>query len=261
MNTDISEVITRLGTSLKEGDCPDPQMFKIFGPGETRTAFKNIGLISLNNLIRYAGLAQHETVLDIGCGIGRVALPLTHYLDSSARYYGIDPVKEAISWCRDNISSKRTNFSFEHVDWYNKMYNKRGTVDPASYKFSWENGSFDLVYLFSVFTHIKPDTLRNYLSEIKRMLTKNGRVFMTMFIVDEDTERRIDNNETHRPFFKADENYWTDHRDIHESAMAYRYAYVQDLLKDLGLQMSGSYIPGGWREKKAGQDILVAWNR
>lgn len=261
MKTDITEVITGVGKSFKEDDCPDPQMFKIFGPGETRTAFKNIGLISLNNLIRYAGLEKQERVLDIGCGVGRVALPLTHYLGSSASYYGIDPVKEAITWCRNNIASKHTNFSFEHVDWYNKMYNKRGTVDPANYKFPWKSGSFDLVYLFSVFTHIKPDVLRNYLSEIKRLLAGNGRVFMTMFIVDEDTERRISNNETHRPFFKADVNYWTDHRDIHESAMAYRYEYVQDLLKDVGLHMPDSYIRGGWREKKAGQDILIAWNR
>jgi cyclopropane fatty-acyl-phospholipid synthase-like methyltransferase len=261
MSSDIVEIINRVDRLLSEDDLPDPRMFKIFGPSESRTQFKKIGLISLDNLMRYAALKKNERVLDIGCGIGRVALPLTRYLDETARYQGIDPVSDAVSWCQKNISKNYPNFDFLHVDWQNKMYNRQGTVDPASFKFPWENESFDLIYLFSVFTHVKPEALKNYLFEIKRMLARKGRVFMTMFIVDEDTERQIASQETHRPFFRAVDDYWTDNPEIHESAMAYRKHFVQNLLDEVGLVTNEDFVRGGWRQKGPGQDILVAWNQ
>ena len=261
METDLTDVISKVEEAFEEDDFPDPQTFRIFGPGETKAAFKKIALISLNSLIRHASLEKHEKVLDIGSGSGRTALALTHYLDSSGRYDGIDPVLEAVRWCQDNISSKHNNFCFEFVNFNNRMYNKNGTVDPETYKFRWDDNSFDLIYLFSVFTHMKPDGVGNYLAEIKRMLSKNGRVLMTMFLVDEHTERQIENNKTHRPFFKENAIYWTDNSEIHESAIAYSYEYVKDLLEMVGLSISEEYARGGWREKKEGQDILVAWNR
>ncbi len=64
MNTGVTEVITRVGKSFLEGDCPDPQMFQISGPGANRTAFRRIGVISLSNLSQPAGPESREKVLD-----------------------------------------------------------------------------------------------------------------------------------------------------------------------------------------------------
>jgi len=258
MDTQIERFIADIDKKFKHEECPDAKEAKIFGPSETQESFKKIGLISVENLLKYADLRENDRVLDIGCGIGRVALPLVHYLDSKGSYQGIDPVETAITWCRRKISEHNPNFSFEYVDWYNGMYNKSGSVDPATYTFGYADDSFDLIYLFSVFTHMKPDGVENYLREIFRMLPNPGRVFMTMFVVDKDTEKRIASNETHRSFFKGDRNYWTDNHNIHESAIAYGYQYVMELLEEIGFH-DVQFVPGGWRDKKAGQDILVAY--
>jgi cyclopropane fatty-acyl-phospholipid synthase-like methyltransferase len=63
-----------------------------------------------------AGLRPDERVLDVGCGIGRMAAPLTSYLDASGRYEGFDIVKLGIRWANDHITRQYPNFRFHHAD-------------------------------------------------------------------------------------------------------------------------------------------------
>ncbi|MCC6818924.1 MAG: class I SAM-dependent methyltransferase, partial [Bacteroidia bacterium] len=61
-------------------DAITPPKGKIFiGPGD----FKYLGNKLKNDFIKYGGLQPHHHVLDIGCGIGRIAIPLTEYLSSA----------------------------------------------------------------------------------------------------------------------------------------------------------------------------------
>ena len=46
-----------------------------------------------------AHLQPTERFLDLGCGIGRMALPLTGYL-TSGTYQGLDVWREGVEWCR-----------------------------------------------------------------------------------------------------------------------------------------------------------------
>ena len=140
------------------------------------------------------------------------------------------------------------------------MYNRNGTVDPETYSFPFEDGQFDLIFLFSVFTHVLPPTLVNYLSEIKRMLSPNGRVLMSMLLVDEEGLSQIGKGEAKRPYFRANDSYWTDHKQIPESSVCFDYDYVKKLLQDIGLKTHDPFTPGGWRVKAPGQDIVVAYN-
>ncbi|MDQ2688224.1 MAG: class I SAM-dependent methyltransferase, partial [Armatimonadota bacterium] len=55
-----------------------------------RQQFREIGKSTLRHLVEAGGLQSNESVLEIGCGYGRIALPLTHYLNASGRYEGID---------------------------------------------------------------------------------------------------------------------------------------------------------------------------
>ena len=102
-------------------------------------------------------------MLDIGCGIGRKTIPLTHYLTSEATYQGMDINRTGIEWCQEKMSAKFANFRFQQVDVYNKFYNPQGTVRPVDYKFPFESETFDFVTLVSVFTHMPP-TDRDQLS-------------------------------------------------------------------------------------------------
>jgi 2-polyprenyl-3-methyl-5-hydroxy-6-metoxy-1,4-benzoquinol methylase len=57
-----------------------PRALRFVGNGD----FLQVGKIFLNIFIEKAGLQKTDNVLDVGCGIGRMAIPLTKYLDQRA---------------------------------------------------------------------------------------------------------------------------------------------------------------------------------
>jgi SAM-dependent methyltransferase len=58
--------------------------------------FEEIGKDLLPSLIETAGLKPNERVLDVGCGIGRVAIPLMDYMKGYGCYEGFDIVPHEI---------------------------------------------------------------------------------------------------------------------------------------------------------------------
>jgi hypothetical protein len=60
--------------------------------------FEQIGREYMGHFIQLGGLKPHEQVLEIGCGIGRMAIPLTAYLNDDGRYEGFDIVRPEIRW-------------------------------------------------------------------------------------------------------------------------------------------------------------------
>ena len=53
----------------------------------------------LKQFIDLGGLKPEHRVLDIGSGIGRVAIPLTEYLNEKGSYEGFDVVELGVNWC------------------------------------------------------------------------------------------------------------------------------------------------------------------
>src|SRR5689334_8741782 len=122
-------------------------------------------------LQRYSRLAEAgpERVLDLGCGVGRTATVLAERFPR-LRYEGLDVDGEAIEWCAREITSRRPGFRFTHADLRNAAYNPSGERDPEAFTFPYDDGAFDLVYGFSLFTHLMPAALEHYIREIKRVL-------------------------------------------------------------------------------------------
>ena len=118
--------------------------------------FKEIGEEFLQLFTRLGGLKPNHDVLDVGCGIGRMALALVNYLEPTSRFEGFDIVKHGIDWCEKNITTRWPNFNFQHSDIYNKCYNESGRQVSRKYQFPYEDNSFDFVFLTSVFTHMLP---------------------------------------------------------------------------------------------------------
>src|SRR5665811_2139884 len=51
------------------------------------------------------GLAPHHRVLDVGCGIGRIARPLTKHLKDGGSYDGIEIAAYKIKYCRETVGT------------------------------------------------------------------------------------------------------------------------------------------------------------
>jgi SAM-dependent methyltransferase len=130
-------------------------------------------------------------MLDVGSGIGRKTLPLTQYFDSRAVYEGIDVAGAGVDWCRDRITRRFSNFRFQRINVYNKLYNPLGKYQPSEYQFPFADESFTFVMLGSVFTHMLPGDLEHYLSEVRRVLTI-GRCLISYFLLNDESRRLID---------------------------------------------------------------------
>ena len=91
------------------------------------------------------GLAPHHRVLDVGSGIGNLALGLNDFL--TATYDGLEIHPEAVAWCQRAITPRYPAFRFHRADVASRAYNPAGTTSAASYRFPFENGSFDFAML------------------------------------------------------------------------------------------------------------------
>ncbi len=138
----------------------------------------------LRELLVGRGLGADTDFLDIGCGVGRAAIALVGVIDGGS-YRGFDIVPAGIEWCRREISSRHPNFRFELADVNNRQYNPRGGTAAAEYSFPYEDESFDLALASSVFTHMRPDGTRRYLSEAARVLRPGGQLLCEFFLLDE----------------------------------------------------------------------------
>ena len=224
-------------------------------------SFESSGAEFMSYLRLLAELRPDERVLDIGCGCGQMALHLEEYLDETGSYVGVDIDRPSISWCQKKISSRRSNFQFAHIDVRNLAYNPHGIHRAESYQFPFDDGSFDLILLKSVFTHMRPPEVSNYLREVARLLKSNGRCLATFFLLNEEQARLAGAN---APTFKYGEGPWRyRHEHSPESAVAYDESYVMELLEQHGLALKAPIYYGRWTGRNDGlsyQDILLLEN-
>ncbi len=157
-----------------------PLRLRLVGTGD----FRKVGEELLAVLIRVGGLRPDHRVLDIGCGVGRVAIPLTRYLQPRATYDGFDVVKRSVRWCRRHITPHHPSFRFHHVHVSNSEYRLRG-VSASQFRFPFADQSFDFVFATSVFTHLIADEIRQYLRESARVLAPAGRLLATFFLLND----------------------------------------------------------------------------
>lgn len=123
---------------------------------------------------------EGNTIVDIGCGNGRLAIPLTEA--EGINYIGIDPIAESISFCKQAFSDWADSFSFHHLDVQNDFYNPFGKVNPRDFRLDIPSDSVDCVLLSSVLTHIGSEkACRVYIDEAHRVLRSGGKLYVTWF--------------------------------------------------------------------------------
>ncbi|MGW8317132.1 MAG: class I SAM-dependent methyltransferase [Bacteroidales bacterium] len=235
-----------------------PPKGKIFiGSGD----FTAAGEAIREQLVTLAGLQPSHRILDVGCGMGRVAVPLTAYLDEKGSYEGFDIVPSAIHWCRKRISSRYSQFRFTHIDLKNDLYNLRTDREAKDFVFPYGDGEFDLVFLTSVFTHMLLEDVRNYLLQIRRVLKPRGACFATFFLMNRDTEEQL-RRSGKAMFTTRREHHYLFHPRVKEANVAYDEKFLfEQLVADQGFRVE-QVVYGFWpgREHSAFnnyQDICV----
>lgn len=213
------------------------------------------------------GLQPDENVLDAGCGVGRIAAPLSGYLSEKGSYEGFDVTREGIAWCQQNITSRYPNFRFQVADIYHPRYSGKGTQKTHEYRFPYADESFNVVFLASVFTHFLPREMEHYLSEISRVLKKGGRCVISYFLLNEASVNRIEAGELNpeRLSFSHDcGKYRLQNKRIPEAAVAHDERVVRRLYEKYGLDIAEPVHYGAWAGRvgsvgvRHNQDIILA---
>jgi len=126
------------------------------------------------------GIENTDNITDIGCGFGRLPIGIMKVFDS-INYVGIDVHKPSIDWCNRFIGKKRDDINFIYLNIKNDRYNYKGKEFNDNFCFPIESKSQNLVYLYSVFSHMQLEEMRKYLIDFKRILKNGGGVFFTTF--------------------------------------------------------------------------------
>lgn len=199
----------------------------------------------------YGGLTSRSTVLEIGCGLGRVAFALRYVLQQG-NYSGLEICEYKVKFLKEHFEPAHRNFSFTHADVHNTEYNPQGRHPANGYDFPFSDASFDLIFAASVFTHMLPEGVERYILEAGRMLRPGGRCVFSFLLLDHYRPGQLRPLGFARPdldFTVAYKDYGsdfaaTDARNL-EHMTAYMVRLIERFARQGGLVVEQS-VPGLW---------------
>jgi SAM-dependent methyltransferase len=167
-----------------------------------------------------------------------------------------------IDWGVANITARYPNFRFSYIDIREPWFNPNGAVVLPDYKIPAGDSTVDLVILYSVFTHMLPHDVRFYLSEFRRVLRPAGRVYATVFLLDDEILTRQDLQS-----FLSFHHLYEEGCYLHDLAhptqiVGYRFENFNRLAQESGLEFAIPPLRGFWSSRAAftpfgGQDSIV----
>jgi len=125
---------------------------------EGKAGVETIKLVLAENGFDHLGM---RNILDFGVGCGRV-IRWWQAESQTTDYWGCDINADLIKWCNENL--KFGNY------WVNPL------LPPTKYSSSF----FDLIYAFSVFTHLTKETQKKWLREFARILKPDGLLMVSV---------------------------------------------------------------------------------
>jgi SAM-dependent methyltransferase len=223
--------------------------------------FVQIGAEFLRWFAELGDLRPDERVLDLGCGIGRMALPLTRYLDGG-RYLGLDVVADGIEWCRANIGARHPAFRFAHLDLHHPIYNPNGRERTADVRLPLPDASVDFAFMTSVLTHLPSAEVAAYAREIRRVLAPAGRLFATAFLLNPPARAALVAGRSALPFTVDDATREVElHADHPGAAVAFDEDFLLATFLRAGLRRRRPAVYGRWSGRdhsgRSFQDICV----
>ena len=123
--------------------------------------FETMGYLEFQ-FLKQIGLNSNSTIVDVGCGSGRLTKQLLNYL-TTGKYIGFDVVPELFAYA-SNLCSNRDNF---------KIYEAPGLTIPEKDEFA------DYICFYSVLTHLTHKESFLYLKDAKRVLKHDGKIVIS----------------------------------------------------------------------------------
>lgn len=168
----------RTKTAVKNLPLPPLELRRLVGPVRDELYDNPKGKPIYRDLPR----KNYRSVLDFGCGCGRLARQLIQQTPQPEKYIGVDIHRGMIDWCQKNLTPHAPQFHFEYHDVYNPNLNPAATARFAPLPA--ESGSVSLAIAHSVFTHLLEDQVGFYLHDIARILAPDGVCVASWFLFD-----------------------------------------------------------------------------
>lgn len=118
-------------------------------------------------------------VLDMGCGNKLVQAILEEGFPVGS-YVGIDVHRPLIEFLQQNVDDAR--FNFYPLDVHNEMYNPQGKPLAEDTPLPLPEAGFDVICLFSVFTHLAPHDYVAMLKLLRRFARPDARIIYSLFV-------------------------------------------------------------------------------
>ena len=140
--------------------------------------FDLVGKIELD-LLKMEGLKPDHTLIDFGCGIGRLGIQVIPYLYDGT-YVGIDISKSLLN---------RAGSFLESVTAQSKCTVKLQHQSSDVFKF--ESKSIDMICAFSVFTHMEHEDTFRYLKNALSIVKPGGKFILSCLPISSADSKKI----------------------------------------------------------------------
>lgn len=118
------------------------------------------------HLIHLAGLAPGDSVLDVGCGTGTLAIAATRHVWPTGAVYGVDASPPMIARATRKAAKARAPAVFQLA---------------AAEQLPFPDARFDVVVSTLMFHHLPRTTRQQCATEMRRVLKSDGRVCVVDF--------------------------------------------------------------------------------
>jgi SAM-dependent methyltransferase len=187
-------------------------------PGIVKLGHENTGQFIIETVCKHLGIPNlaDKDVLDIGCGTRLTGTFINREIPIKS-YTGIESEKKIIDFLSANVKDPR--FTYFYWDAHNPTGQPMSQMEKLPC-----DGDYDIIWLFSVFTHQNPHDTNDLLRLIRKHIRPDGYLVFTAFIGGITKE-------------------FEDKHAIHLMNAHYKEDYMKSFINKNGWQIQALYPP------------------